>query len=134
VASALKSAGLTLRAGRCELAADGRVAWAQALLAAPDRPTAVLCYSTDDALPLLLAARTLGLAVPRDLSLVAVHDRPFTASGQDLTRLHLAFTEVGRIGVERLLARIAHPRTRLAPVAVPCPWYEGTTCAPPPSR
>lgn len=71
-----------------EAAYDG----ARALLALPDRPTAVLCFSDAFAAEAVRAARDLGLAVPGDLSVVGYDDSslarlvdpPLTTVRQDL--------------------------------------------------
>lgn len=49
---------------------------AKALLAAPDRPTAILCFSDVLAFWALRAAEDLGLSVPGDVSLVGFDDNP----------------------------------------------------------
>lgn len=66
-----------------------------AILAGPDRPTAVVCASDLQAYGVLLAARDLGLSVPQDLSLTgfddlqasAFLDPPLTTVAQDPARL-----------------------------------------------
>ena len=49
---------------------------AQILLAADDRPTAILCFSDVIAYGVVQEANTLGLAVPEDLSVVGFDDNP----------------------------------------------------------
>ena len=49
---------------------------ARAMLSAPDRPTAVLCYSDVLAVGVLHAAADLGIDVPGDLSVVGFDDNP----------------------------------------------------------
>ena len=56
------------------------VALGRRLLAGPDRPTAVLCFSDLIARGVLDAASTAGLAVPEDLTVVGFDDDPLAAA------------------------------------------------------
>lgn len=92
--------GLALNRRNCAFrAADysfeqGRRAGAS-LLAAKRRPTAIFCANDEMAAGVLLAARQLGIRVPRDLSVVgfdditpsAFTDPPLTTAGGDRERL-----------------------------------------------
>ena len=82
---------------------------AHAILQAPHRPTALLCGNDRIALGALLAAQSLGLIVPDDLSLVGYDDQEELADSvrPALTTVSLPFYEIGRQGAETLLARIA---------------------------
>jgi len=59
--------------------AGGRAAGLR-MLSARDRPTAVFAASDEMAIGLLLAARELGLSIPRDLSIVGVDDHELSAA------------------------------------------------------
>ncbi len=52
------------------------------LLAQPDRPTAILCFSDLMARGVIDAATAAGLAVPRDLTVVGFDDDPLAAAGR----------------------------------------------------
>ncbi|CAN7376001.1 LacI family transcriptional regulator [Bosea sp. LjRoot90] len=49
------------------------------LMALPDRPTALIASDNVVALELFKALRALGIAIPRDLSLIAFHDADWTS-------------------------------------------------------
>lgn len=72
-----------------------RIAAARAFLAAPGRPTAVICYSAVALYAFHLAARDLGLRVPEDLSLAA----PIEGHHRDVTGLVLGGIMVPWAGV-----------------------------------
>ncbi len=96
------------------LAADG----ARALLAGPDRPTAVLCFSDRMAAALLDAAAEAGLRVPQDLSVVGWDDSPLASlTRPTLTTLRQDLTVKGRAAARTLLAGIEGTRTGTVPDA-----------------
>jgi LacI family xylobiose transport system transcriptional regulator len=90
--SAMNSAGLTvdpalIRFGDFHVA-GGRTE-ATALLAAPDRPTAIFAGSDLQALGVLEAARAAGIRVPQQLSIVGYDDVPLAQwSSPSLTTVH----------------------------------------------
>lgn len=85
---------------------EGAVAM-RALLAAPERPTAVLCVTDRLALGALGAAQQAGLAVPRDISIVGFDDIPRAArSAPPLTTVRQSHREKGRLAGEALLRRL----------------------------
>src|SRR5205085_1248410 len=53
---------------------------AREMLDRPDRPTAVLCFSDGFAAATIRVARSLGLSVPQDLSVVGFDDSPLAVS------------------------------------------------------
>lgn len=109
-----------------------RFAWARSLLAMPDRPSAVVCGATGDAVPLLLAAGELGIAVPQALSIVAIDTEAVDVHlGFTPTRIAVPFQTLGRVGVSQLVERIAHPDVPLPAACVPYDLRDGGTCAPP---
>jgi LacI family transcriptional regulator len=110
---------------------DRRIEGAIALLQAPDRPSAMIAYELDTALPILLAARTLGLRVPGDLSLLMFHDSFDPAIGVSITTMMLNTHEVGLAAVEMLEEKIQQPDIALPPRAVEETLFEGATCGPP---
>lgn len=74
---AFEAAGLSIRADRIAqgyYTYDSGYVAARALLARPDRPTAILAQNDDMAVGALIAAREAGLAVPDDLSIAGFDD------------------------------------------------------------
>ena len=74
-------------------------------LPAAKRPTAVFCYNDRIAMGAYRAARTAGLRVPDDLSIVGFDDQEFIASELDppLTTVRLPHREMGRLAVQLAL-------------------------------
>jgi LacI family transcriptional regulator len=72
---------------------------------AEQRPTAVFCYNDRIAMGAYRAARTRGLRVPDDLSIVGYDDQEFIASELDppLTTLRLPHREMGRLAIQLVL-------------------------------
>lgn len=74
---ALSGAGITMRLDRIEqgyFTYQSGYAAARRLLAVRDRPTALLAQNDDMAVAAIMAARELGLEVPRDLSVTGFDD------------------------------------------------------------
>jgi DNA-binding LacI/PurR family transcriptional regulator len=103
--SALQSAGLPARDDlvvRAGLSTDEGLVAALGLLKRPQRPTAIFACNDLQALGVYRAARTLGLRVPQDLSVVgfddlplaAMVDPPLTTVRQPLTEMAMAATEL----------------------------------------
>ena len=74
-------------------------------LPAGDRPTAVFCYNDRIAMGGYRAARSRGLRVPDDLSIVGFDDQEYIASELDppLTTIRLPHVEMGRLAIQLLL-------------------------------
>jgi LacI family transcriptional regulator len=82
------------------------------IVEAPDRPTAIVCWSDLDAIPLLDAARRLGLRVPEDLALIGCDNSPVAAlSMVDLASIDQDGPRLGRLAAEALFTRINGRRT-----------------------
>lgn len=80
---------------------------ALALLQEAHRPTAIIALGTRILAGALRAARDLGLAVPRDLSVLAVGDTDLAAVHTPaITALRWNLEEVGRAAAELLLQRL----------------------------
>ncbi|MFI9595057.1 LacI family DNA-binding transcriptional regulator [Nonomuraea sp. NPDC052265] len=85
-------------------AAAGHAAMSE-LLAVPKRPTAVFVANVVVCVGALAAARENGLAVPGDLSLVALHDTWFVEHGAPpLTTVRLPLRDLGRQAAELIIA------------------------------
>ncbi|MBM2615763.1 substrate-binding domain-containing protein [Actinoplanes sp. LDG1-06] len=90
------------------------------LLAREPRPTALFASNDGQALGAIEAARTLGLRVPEDVSVVGFDDiNAARWSAPPLTTVRQPFAEMGRVAMRRLLRLIAgdelaSPRVELA--------------------
>jgi LacI family transcriptional regulator len=87
---------------------EGGMAALEALLALPEPPTAIFCGSDTQAIGVLEAARRRGRRVPKDLSVMGYNDIEMSRY-VGLTTMRVPMREVGRDGVELLLARIEEP-------------------------
>jgi LacI family transcriptional regulator len=77
------------------------------LMQLADPPTALLVADVNAAIGVLGEARSLGLRVPQDLSIVAVHDMWLAADlWPPLTTVRMPLYELGRRGVQQLHARL----------------------------
>ncbi|MFF5085374.1 LacI family DNA-binding transcriptional regulator [Actinoplanes sp. NPDC000266] len=90
------------------------------LLTSENRPTAIFACNDTLALGAMEAARTLGLRIPEDVSVVGFDDMPVTQwSAPPLTTVRQPFAEMGRVAMRRLLRLAAgesldSPRVELA--------------------
>jgi LacI family transcriptional regulator len=134
VRDALRARGLDLTPERlCErpyTVADGRNALRH-LLAAPERPTAVICGNDVLAFGALFEAAAHGLGVPRDLSITGFDDLDLAAQMvPPLTTVRVPAAEMGRRAADQLVGVArgeAPPRvTELEAVIV----LRGSTAAP----
>ncbi len=131
---AMQEAGLTplfmIASQGHDVPSPQRVAFSRQWLATPDRPTAIVSYSGSVTVPIFVAAVSLGLKVPGDLSIISMDDRQIVNLGPAITCLLVPQTETGRVGVEMLLNKIDQPQERLAAVAIPFTFSEGGSCEP----
>jgi LacI family transcriptional regulator, repressor for deo operon, udp, cdd, tsx, nupC, and nupG len=83
------------------------------------RPTAVVCASDVLALALVVAARSLGLDVPGDVSVTGFDDSPLASlASPALTSVRVDYAEFGEAVTEALLAQIGgEPAPEYAPSA-----------------
>lgn len=111
---------------------QGRAAIA-ALVGGPPRPTAVVVANVNAALGALLEARTRGIRVPEDLSLVAVHDSwPAEITWPPLTCVRMPLRRLGADAVNAILERLAGGPVRHRVTSDPPPVLElrGSTAPP----
>lgn len=91
------------------------------LLQKPSRPTAVFAVSDEMAIPVLAAARELGMEPGVDLSVVGVDDHP-RAAAEGLTTVRQQPAEMGAAAADLLLDDLSHgidPRkSRLHPISL----------------
>ena len=108
---AMSAAGLDVPGGRVTQLGyeprQGREAL-RAIMSLPDTPTAIVVANVNAALGALLEARILGLRVPEELSIVAMHDA-WTAENTwpPLTTVRMPLYELGRHAVAAIFERIA---------------------------
>jgi DNA-binding LacI/PurR family transcriptional regulator len=94
-----------------KLADDERAAAAHELLARPDRPTAVLCFSDSLAADVVRAAADLGLRVPADLSVVGFDDAPSARRARPaLTTVAQDVVEKGTLAAAALVTAVRRQR------------------------
>jgi LacI family transcriptional regulator len=92
------------------------------LLDRPDRPTAVVVGNVLAAIGALTAARDAGVAVPRELSVVAFHDVLYAAHlVPPLTTVAMPLRELGAAAVALLLERLDGGEPRHVVVRHPLP-------------
>ena len=116
----MDAAGLTPRVFHVKDNQDRYVVpGAAALVADPDRPAAVICFSDVMAAALSAAAQSAGLAVPGDLSVVGYDDsRLASAVTPPLTTVRQDFVAKGQAAARALVAAIEAVR---AGATVPLP-------------
>ena len=105
-----------------------------ALLDTPagERVTAVAALRERDAMLICWSARERGLAVPRDLSVLAFDDdRPRDLLGFRLAAVHIPQFELGRAAVEQVMQKVTDPGRRLEPLLLPPELVLGDTVGPP---
>ena len=84
---------------------QGGAAAMSALLAQAEPPTAVLVANVASAVGALHTAYTLGLSVPQDVSVIAIHDMPLAGHlVPALTTVRMPLSELGRRAIELLAA------------------------------
>ncbi|WP_407698580.1 LacI family DNA-binding transcriptional regulator [Streptomyces calvus] len=97
--------GTSLRTARSPISIRGAESAAEAALAHPDRPTAVVCDDDQLAAGMYKAARRLGLRIPEDLSVTGLDDLALaTAIDPELTTVRLDAELFGERGMHALLA------------------------------
>jgi LacI family transcriptional regulator len=105
----------------------------RALLSGPNRPTAVIAYSEPQVLSLLVAARSLELEIPRDLSIVVFAPIGTFMGGYDLSLAAVPTSEMGHRAVRMLLRKLAAPAVPCAPEPIPFGIAAGSSVVAPPS-
>lgn len=104
---ALAEAGLdegAVTALRGDFSFRSGVELAEALLAGPDRPTAIVCANDDMAVGAMFAAHRMHLVMPGDLSVVGFDDAPVAAYiWPPLTTIHQPIRRIAAREVERLV-------------------------------
>lgn len=102
-------------------------AWA----AEAQRPTAIISTHADLIASIIVAWRSRGLDVPRDLSLIAVAPRRVVVIGQPVDTVHIPNATMAVRAVDLLLQRVAHGR-HVPAEAVSMPYDQaGSTASAP---
>lgn len=122
---AMKEAGLKPQRVRvpameslAEIKVDHRHEISQQILRSRSRPTAMLCYETEVAAPIMVAAISLGIKVPEELSLVAFGRFNRNNAGISISTIQLNLEELARESVDLLLKKIGQPAKRLKPLSL----------------
>ncbi len=137
VRAALEARGLALAAEwtieRPYRILEGRLAM-RALLAAPDRPTAVVCGNDQLAFGALIEAKATGLSVPRDVSVTGFNDLDFAAFlDPPLTTVHVPADTIGTLSGDYLVGRL-HDQPVLRANEVETWLVVRASTGPPPTR
>jgi LacI family transcriptional regulator len=124
--AAMASAGLEVDEGALTrlgfTVADGAAALEELLTREAERPTAVVVANVNAALGVLKAARAAGLDVPRELSVVAIHDASTAEHAwPPLTTVRMPLRELGRTAMRDAIERLATGVARDAVVRDPPP-------------
>ena len=108
---------------------------ARALLDRPDRPTAILCFSDLIAIQTIQTAKSLGLRVPEDLSVVGFDDSTrATESRPQLTTVHQEVASKGQEAVRALMAIMgSSPPETAERILLPTSLVVRESTAPPPA-
>ena len=95
---------------------------------ADERPTAIMAGNDRAAIGVLLAAASLGIRVPQDLSVIGYDDEHILADTTvpALSTMALPLVEMGRRAMQAVLARLepdsdAYPPPPVGQVLLPCP-------------
>jgi DNA-binding LacI/PurR family transcriptional regulator len=135
-AAAMERRGLDVLSLLCdETAAAGRAAVGDLLERDPSL-TAVVTMNEIATFGVMSGLQSRGLAVPVDVSVLGIVSSPGVGamSTPPLTTLHAPGAELGRRGVQSLLARIDDAGRAHAPVLVPCDLEAGASVGPAPVR
>jgi LacI family transcriptional regulator len=108
-----------------------RVPHAMEVLAADDRPTAIVCYGQNDAVPHIYAAARLGLRVPQDLSVASFDEQPLELLGLRVTSMVLPEQAMGAAAGEMILHRVSEPGQSLPARVLQMTYEAGESTAPP---
>jgi len=96
-------------------------------LAADPIPTAILAFSEDDAMPVLMAAGALGIGVPERLSVLCFHRQTLVAPGFPVATLEIPFQQMGREAVAMLREKLFAPGASLPARRLPFRLRPGDT-------
>lgn len=130
---AMAAAGLSphvVRPDKSELPSAQWTQFAERMLAAPDRPTAVLTYAGKQVVAVYCACLRLGLSVPGDVSLVNFSESTFSHVGLAVTTMLMPHEREGAEAVEMLMRKIDDPLSALPARAMPFGFEPGGSTGP----
>jgi DNA-binding LacI/PurR family transcriptional regulator len=130
--AAMKSAGLQPQSVTSSDRVSGVAAieLLKKLLAAKDRPTAIIAYSDENgACAAVVAGRDLGMDVPRDLSVITFSDKVVVLPVMPVATMLVPVYEVGRAAVEMLCDKIVRPAASIQTKVVPFEFDPAETIA-----
>ncbi len=109
-----------------------RLRAAQDLLRAPAPPSAVLADGSRQVRALLAAARSQGLAIPDDLSVIGIDAADIASvTTPELTTISRDYAEIGRLAADLLLERLADPTAPRRRLVLESTVVLRGSCAPP---
>ena len=113
----------------------GRAAMAD-LIAREPAMTAVVAMNEMATLGALVELADRGLRIPEDFSVLSIVSSPGVAamSNPPLTTMHAPGTELGRLAIEALVARLEGTGADAEPVLITCPLETGGSTGPAPAR
>ena len=135
---ALTPAGIEPVVVRCEISTEeSAFAAARGLFDAPDRPTAVLCFSDAAAAGALRAARAAGLDVPADVTIVGFDDSPLARRADPpLTTVRQDAERKGQITASAIVEALERKRAgrpqRVEHIMLPTELVVRESSGPPP--
>jgi DNA-binding LacI/PurR family transcriptional regulator len=92
------------------------------LLETTPPPTAIVAANDSVAAVAQRTAQRAGLRIPDDITIVGVDDQPFCVClNPALTTIRIPLVEAGERAIHMLLDRIAHKRTAVEHILLPCP-------------
>ena len=109
-----------------------RVSHARQMLAAPDRPTAIIAYDEAMVAAVLHAADVVGLRVPRDLSISAFCDHKISGNGAYVDTWETPLRQVAAEAAQALIHRLDHTDEPFEARLIPFGFIHGESTAAPP--
>jgi DNA-binding LacI/PurR family transcriptional regulator len=104
------------------------------VLKAANAPTAVIAYGWEVAVKVYCGALAIGLAIPRDLSIVTFHSSLVSFTDVPITTMVIPASRMGQQGFEQLLRKIDTPAVALEPMAIEFSYEAGGTMGPVPTK
>lgn len=130
--AAMARRGLEPVALECEDTVDGGRAAVRTLLGRAVPPTALVVMNEEAGFGAVWELGEQGLAIPEDVSVLSIVSSPGVGAhlSPPLTTMHAPGVELGRMGVDALLARLQGASSVPGPVLVPCHLVVGASTGP----
>lgn len=125
-----------LRVGHADYTIEAGARETERMLAEPDRPTAIFCFSDEMAIGALAACRARGLSCPADLSIVGFDDIRYARYlDPPLTTVRQPMMQIGQTAVRLLLSILRQTATEARQVTLEHDLVvRGSTGSAPPLR